>query len=117
MLKRMSVVICALGLVLAAAGTASAQSTTQEAKAKAKSAAHKTAEYVSDAEITTAVKTKLLANQKTSGLKIGVETNKGVVTLDGPVASAAEKKEAIRVARTTHGVKRVNSSKLKIERK
>ena len=115
MLKRTSVLICSLGVVVLTAGLASAQSTTDEAKAKTKAAAHKTVQYVSDAEITTAVKTKLLADQKTSGLKIGVETNKGVVTLDGPVKSAAEKKQAIHLAKATHGVKRV-VSKLRLER-
>lgn len=116
MLKRVNVLICGLGFVLVAAGAASAQSTTDEAKAKTKAAAHKTVQYVSDAEITTAIKAKLLADQKTSALKIGVETTKGVVTLDGPVSGAAEKNEAIRLAKKTSGVKRV-VSKLRIEKR
>ena len=62
---------------------------------------------MTDAEITSAVKTKLLGDTAVAGLKIDVDTEKGVVTLTGPVRSAAEKAEALRLARTTKGVSRV----------
>jgi osmotically-inducible protein OsmY len=39
-----------------------------------------------------------------------------VVTLTGPVSSAAERAQALRLAKQTHGVKRV-VSKLTIEKK
>jgi osmotically-inducible protein OsmY len=132
MFKRMSVVICGLGVMLMTAGMASAQTATQEAKAKTKaaakktddaadkagektkSAAKKTAAVLTDAEITTAVKTKFLADTKVSGLNINVDTSNHVVTLTGPVHSAAEKAEALRIAKATKGVKKV-VSKLTIE--
>jgi hypothetical protein len=127
MLKRMSVVICGLAVMLMTAGVASAQTATQDAKEKTKTAAaktgkatkhaaKKTATVLTDAEITTAVKTKFLADKAVSGLNINVDTDKGVVTLTGPVHSVTEKNEAIRLARTTKGVKHV-TSKLTMEPK
>ncbi|HEX4566998.1 MAG TPA: BON domain-containing protein [Vicinamibacterales bacterium] len=116
MLKRISVGIAGLVFVLATAGLARSQTATQQAEQKTASAAQKTGEYLTDTEITTAVKTKFLADKKVSGTNISVETNDGVVTLTGPVDSAAEKAQAIKLARETHGVKRV-ISKLMIEKK
>jgi osmotically-inducible protein OsmY len=71
---------------------------------------------ITDASITSAVKTKLLADTKVGGLKIDVDTNSHVVTLSGPVHSAAEKAEAVRLAKNTTGVKSV-IDKLTIEPK
>jgi hyperosmotically inducible protein len=114
MVKRLSVGMFVLAVALGTAGLAQAQSTAQEAKGKTAAAAHKTGAATSDAEITSAVKTKLLADRKVSGLKIDVDTDNHVVTLTGPVHSAAQKAEALKVARHTHGVSRV-VSKLTIE--
>jgi hyperosmotically inducible protein len=110
MFKRMSVVICGVAVALVTAGYASAQSATQDAKDKTKAAASKTGEVVTDAAITSAVKTKLLGDSKVGGLKIDVDTTDGVVTLSGTVASAAERSEAVRLARTTSGVKSVKNN-------
>jgi osmotically-inducible protein OsmY len=114
MLKKLGVLLTVTAVTVMTAGSATAQSATQEAKEKTQSAAKKTATVVTDAEITAAVKTKLLADTKVGGLKIDVDTTKGVVTLTGPVHSAAEKNEAVRLAKTTAGVKRV-VSKLVVE--
>jgi hyperosmotically inducible periplasmic protein len=108
MLKRMSVLFCAAVFALTTVGVA-AQTATQEAKDKTKAAANQTGEVVSDAAITSAVKTKLLGDPDVSGLKIDVDTKNGVVTLAGTVHSAAERAEAIRLARNTTGVKSVTS--------
>jgi len=110
MLKRMSVVICGAAVLAMTSGYATAQSATQEAKDKTKAAASKTAEVVTDAEITSAVKTKLLGDKTVGGLKLDVDTKDGVVTLSGPVHSAAERTEALRLARTTKGVKSVKNN-------
>jgi len=71
---------------------------------------------ITDASITSAVKTKLLGDTKVGGLKIDVDTNSHVVTLTGPVHSAAEKAEAVRLAKNTTGVHKV-VDKLTIEPK
>lgn len=62
---------------------------------------------VRDAAVTAAVKTKLLADPKTSGLKIDVDTKDGMVTLTGTVRSQGEKDEAVRLARQTENVRNV----------
>jgi hyperosmotically inducible periplasmic protein len=110
MSKRMSVVICGLAVTMMTAGYASAQTATE----KTKQAAKDTGEAITDASITAAVKTKLLGDTKVGGLKIDVDTKDHVVTLTGPVNSAAERAEAVRLAKTTTGVKSV-VNKLVIE--
>src|SRR4029078_9719234 len=74
-----------------------------------KDAAVKTEDVTADAATTAAVKTKLLGDTKVGGLKIDVDTKDNVVTLTGKVRSTAERTEAIRLARTTTGVKDVVS--------
>jgi hyperosmotically inducible protein len=86
---------------------------TEKAVDATKDAAEKTGEDITDAAITTAVKTKLLADTKTPGLKIDVDTNDGIVTLSGTVPSKAAEDKAVADARDTKGVKRV-VNKLKV---
>jgi hyperosmotically inducible protein len=62
---------------------------------------------VTDAALTAAVKTKLLADPEVGGLKIDVDSKEGVVTLIGNVKSQAEKDEALRLARETDSVRNV----------
>jgi len=113
MFKRIAVLICGAGVILMTSGSAAAQAV-DTAKEKTKAAASKTGQVLSDAEITTAVKTKLLADKTVGGLKIDVDTSDGVVTLTGPVKSAAERNQALRLARQTKGVKSV-TNKLTLE--
>jgi hyperosmotically inducible protein len=84
-----------------------------DAKVKSERAADKTGDAVSDAAITSEVKTKFLAEPGVSGLAIDVDTNNGVVTLSGNVKSKAEAAKAMMIARNSKGVKRV-VSKLKV---
>jgi osmotically-inducible protein OsmY len=70
-------------------------------------AADKTVEGLTDAAITSEVKTKFLAEPGVSGLDIHVDTNNGVVTLSGNVKSKAEAAKAMSIARDSKGVKRV----------
>jgi hyperosmotically inducible protein len=65
------------------------------------------AEAVTDAGITTKVKSRLLADPDVSGLRIDVDTRDGVVTLTGTVNSAAEKTHALDLAGKVENVKRV----------
>jgi osmotically-inducible protein OsmY len=65
--------------------------------------------WVDDATTTASVKTKLLADKNTGGLKIHVETRGDVVTLTGEVASAEEKSLAEQLARNTGDVGNVHN--------
>ena len=58
----------------------------------------------SDPGITTAVKSKLAADERTSAMKIDVDTSQKVVTLTGTVRTEAEKAAAEQVAKNTEGV-------------
>lgn len=78
-----------------------------DAKVKAENAADKAGEVITDAAITTEVKTKFLADPDVAGLKIDVDTSNGVVTLNGTVKSKAEMDKAMTMARNSKGVKRV----------
>ena len=78
-----------------------------EAKVKTEKAADKTGEVLTDAAITSEVKTKFLAEPGVSGLAINVDTTNGVVTLKGTVKSKAEADKAVMIARNSKGVKRV----------
>jgi hyperosmotically inducible periplasmic protein len=80
---------------------------TDEAQKKAGDAADRAGDVIADAALTSAVKTKFLADTTISGLRIDVDSKNGVVTLTGTVRSAAEKDRALKVARETDGVKSV----------
>jgi osmotically-inducible protein OsmY len=67
-------------------------------------------ETIDDATITTRVKTSLLNDPDVAGLKIDVDTFKGVVTLSGAVKSPAERDKAIAIARKIGGVTDVKST-------
>ena len=61
----------------------------------------------SDPGITTAVKSKLAADDTVKAYQINVDTQGGVVTLTGTVPTAAARDRALEVARGTDGVTRV----------
>jgi hyperosmotically inducible protein len=67
-------------------------------------------EALTDTGITTAVKTKLLADPASSSLAIHVDTANGIVTLTGTVSTAAEKARAEDLAKDTSGVNSVVNS-------
>ena len=62
---------------------------------------------VDDAAITAAVKAKLAADGDINPFNIDVDTNEGVVTLQGRVEKAEARSKAEELARETDGVKRV----------
>jgi hyperosmotically inducible protein len=68
-----------------------------------------TGQYIDDAAITTKVKTKLLGNSITEGLKVHVETNHGVVELSGFVQTAGQREQAGKLAQSVPGVKAVRN--------
>ena len=71
-------------------------------------------EYTSDAVITTKVKAAIVAEKDLSALDVAAETNNGVVTLTGTVATAAQADAAARVTRGVEGVKQVEN-KVKVD--
>jgi hypothetical protein len=60
-----------------------------------------------DTGISTAVKTKLATNDLVQASQVNVDTKDHIVTLSGDVETVAAKLEAVRVARTTDGVRDV----------
>ncbi|WP_395505378.1 BON domain-containing protein [Ectopseudomonas hydrolytica] len=68
---------------------------------------------VSDTWITSKVKSTFIADQNLSGLDIKVETNQGVVSLSGTVATDAERDLAIAKAKEIEGVRDVSADALK----
>ena len=67
-------------------------------------------ETIDDATITTRVKTSLLNDPDVGGLRIDVDTFKGVVTLSGRVKSKEEETKAVALARKIGGVTDVKST-------
>jgi len=67
-------------------------------------------ETIDDATITTRVKTALLNDPDVGGLRIDVDTSRGLVTLSGIVRSQAEEARAVALARKTPGVVDVKST-------
>ena len=65
---------------------------------------------IDDATITNRVKTALLNDPDVGGLRIDVDTFKGVVTLSGAVKSPAERDKAIALAKRIGGVVDVKST-------
>lgn len=66
-------------------------------------------EYVDDAAVTTAVKSKFVEAKTVDASSIHVETLQGEVMLSGFAKSATEKADAERLARDVKGVKRVKN--------
>jgi hyperosmotically inducible periplasmic protein len=65
---------------------------------------------IDDASITARVKTALLNDPAVGGLRIDVDTFKGVVTLSGRVTTKEEETQAITLARKISGVTDVKST-------
>jgi len=65
---------------------------------------------IDDADTTIRVKSRLLEDPLVKGLRIDVDTRDGVVYLTGTVRSEDEKKQAIKLARETQGVKDVQAN-------
>src|SRR6185436_17596895 len=67
-------------------------------------------EAIDDTTITTRVKTAMLNDPGVGGLRIDVDTFKGVVTLSGRVKSQAEREQALQLARMIGGVVEVKDA-------
>jgi hyperosmotically inducible protein len=62
---------------------------------------------VDDATITASVKSQLVADKASNFLRVDVDTNRGVVYLNGIVDSPEQKKRAEDLARRVNGVSNV----------
>ena len=89
-----------LGAVFALAGTAFA----------ADSAPRTTGVVIDDAAITASIKTQLTVEKDTKARQINVETQKGIVQLNGFVDSSEARSEAEKIAAGTDGVKQVRNN-------
>ncbi|MGG5870381.1 BON domain-containing protein [Pseudomonas peli] len=90
-------------------------SATDSTAAKAQNAADDTAAVISDAWITSKVKSSFIYSRNLDGLDISVDTQKGMVSLSGTVLSNAEKQLAIETARNIRGVRGVDADGLRID--
>jgi hyperosmotically inducible periplasmic protein len=87
--------VAGLALIVAMLGLAACSST------------ERPGQQVDDAAITAAVKAKLATDGNINPFNIDVDTNEGVVTLQGRVDKTEARTEAERLARETDGVRRV----------
>ena len=65
---------------------------------------------IDDAAITSSIKTRLVLDKDTKARQIDVETQKGIVQLNGFVDSSAARSEAQKIAADTDGVKQVRNN-------
>ena len=70
---------------------------------------------ISDAVITTKIKTKIAKSETLNPLKISVSTKNGEVTLSGHAKNKQAFVDTLRIATSTQGVKSVNTSNLDIK--
>lgn len=71
---------------------------------------------IDDANITAAVKAELAREKTSSLLRIDVDTNNRVVSLNGTVESREDRERAARIARSVSGVRRVINN-LQVQRR
>ncbi|WP_223653862.1 BON domain-containing protein [Halopseudomonas nanhaiensis] len=80
----------------------------------AQNAAHSAGDALSDAWVTSKVKSSLLFSRNLSGTSISVDTQGGRVRLAGTVESDAEREQVIRTAEDIRGVTEVNAQDLTV---
>jgi len=109
-------VLAVLG-VLAACSPSERQQASNDTRQAANTARTETSKAVAgaekamdDAALTARVKSVLLADAQVKGTKIDVDTNNGVVTLQGNVSSPSEKSRAEQLAQQVEGVKEVHNN-------
>ncbi|SDT15841.1 Osmotically-inducible protein OsmY, contains BON domain [Halopseudomonas xinjiangensis] len=82
----------------------------------AQDAAGTAGDTLSDAWVTSKVKSSLLFSRSLSGTSISVDTNRGRVRLSGVVESEAEREQAISTAEDIRGVTEVNADGLNVRK-
>jgi osmotically-inducible protein OsmY len=71
------------------------------------SAGESAGDYMDDTAISTKIKASLIKDQELKAFDIHVDTDHGVVHLSGNVDTSVQKADAVRIAKTTNGVKDV----------
>ena len=99
---RKTLIAAAMTAVIGASGAVYAQSASTSSTESAT-----VGDAITDTAITTKVKAKLIADNRTKTTKISVETNNGIVTLGGKARSAKAKEAAETIAKGVDGVKSV----------
>jgi hyperosmotically inducible protein len=79
----------------------------KKAASKTKNAVSKTGEVITDAWITSRIKTKFVAQEVLRASAIDVDTKDNVVTLNGAVPNEAARAKALALAKEVEGVSRV----------
>jgi hypothetical protein len=74
---------------------------------KAGKVANTVGDFLSDAELTTKIRSKMALDDSVRARAIDVSTTGGIVTLAGTLRSATEHDQAVRLARDTKGIKQV----------
>jgi hyperosmotically inducible protein len=102
------VVIVVIGLFIIASGTASAAQPPPGQKPTTQPRTESKGNPVTDAWITMKIHSQFIPENALEDSNIDVDTQNGVVTLTGTVASAAGRTRAVEIAKATDGVKNVN---------
>jgi hyperosmotically inducible periplasmic protein len=105
---RLALLFLLFTTLLLSPAVSGAQSKTTEAPKDTKVAGEQ--QPVKDSWITSKTKMALIADKRTKARQIKVETQAGVVTLRGKVASAEERGAAEEIAKGVSGVKLVNNA-------
>jgi hyperosmotically inducible protein len=69
-----------------------------------------TGQTIDDATMTASIQGKLTADKLSNFSRINVDTDRGIVTLNGVVRSAEEQSRAEELARQVDGVRKVNNN-------
>jgi hyperosmotically inducible protein len=86
-----------------------ASNVTEEISRAGSAIQEKAKKALDDAQLTAAIKTKLIAEPGLPALKINVDTRDGLVTLSGTVDSSNQITRAVNIALQTEGVRKVAS--------
>jgi len=106
-MRMLTVPVLLAATVTFASAQEGAKATAREVKQDTKNAAAKTGTAIKDSWITLKVHSQFVPEDTLEGSDIDVDTNKGVVTLNGTVTGDAGKARAVAIAKATDGVNSV----------
>jgi hyperosmotically inducible periplasmic protein len=95
---------------------ASISDTADKTKQKMMDQEKKVETSLNDSEITIKIKAILLNEKNINSLKVGVDTNKGIVTLTGFIDTEMNRAKVIKIVESVEGVSSVNSKNLVVSK-